>query len=143
MLHCFWLRLEVVKSELYGEKADVWAAGCILYQMATLNPPFYSTNMLSLATKVFRFGRSSYQLFLHVFTRSVRIYVWSYICINCSLVWCVNEHKHLSLHELLFCYSNSKNCLEILMYYYLSDYHTFIIVFGDRSFRYVKFNKVL
>ncbi|KAM4705139.1 LOW QUALITY PROTEIN: serine/threonine-protein kinase Nek10 [Rhinophrynus dorsalis] len=43
---------EVVKSEPYGEKADVWAAGCILYQMVTLNPPFYSTNMLSLATKI-------------------------------------------------------------------------------------------
>ncbi|XP_078520087.1 serine/threonine-protein kinase Nek10 isoform X2 [Lissotriton helveticus] len=43
---------EVVKSEPYGEKADVWAAGCILYQMATLQPPFYSTNMLSLATKI-------------------------------------------------------------------------------------------
>ncbi|XP_074840534.1 serine/threonine-protein kinase Nek10 isoform X7 [Carettochelys insculpta] len=43
---------EVVKSEPYGEKADVWAAGCILYQMATLKPPFYSTNMLSLAIKI-------------------------------------------------------------------------------------------
>ncbi|KAK2489420.1 hypothetical protein MC885_017198, partial [Smutsia gigantea] len=43
---------EVLKSEPYGEKADVWAAGCILYQMATLHPPFYSTNMLSLATKI-------------------------------------------------------------------------------------------
>ncbi|NXE48257.1 NEK10 kinase, partial [Casuarius casuarius] len=43
---------EVVKSEPYGEKADVWAAGCILYQMATLSPPFYSTNMLSLAAKI-------------------------------------------------------------------------------------------
>lgn len=43
---------EVVKSEPYGEKADIWAAGCILYQMATLNPPFYSSNMLSLATKI-------------------------------------------------------------------------------------------
>uniref|UniRef100_A0A803T7D7 NIMA related kinase 10 n=1 Tax=Anolis carolinensis TaxID=28377 RepID=A0A803T7D7_ANOCA len=43
---------EVVKSEPYGEKADVWAVGCVLYQMATLNPPFYSTNMLSLATKI-------------------------------------------------------------------------------------------
>uniref|UniRef100_A0A671ENH6 Serine/threonine-protein kinase Nek10 n=1 Tax=Rhinolophus ferrumequinum TaxID=59479 RepID=A0A671ENH6_RHIFE len=43
---------EVLKSEPYGEKADVWAAGCILYQMATLNPPFCSTNMLSLATKI-------------------------------------------------------------------------------------------
>ncbi|KAM4689029.1 serine/threonine-protein kinase Nek10 [Discoglossus pictus] len=43
---------EIVKSEPYGEKADVWAAGCILYQMATLNPPFHSSNMLSLATKI-------------------------------------------------------------------------------------------
>ncbi|XP_029306527.1 LOW QUALITY PROTEIN: serine/threonine-protein kinase Nek10 [Cottoperca gobio] len=43
---------EVVKNEPYGEKADVWALGCLLYQMATLQPPFYSSNMLSLASKI-------------------------------------------------------------------------------------------
>lgn len=43
---------EIVKNEPYGEKADVWALGCILYHMVSLQPPFYSTNMLSLATKV-------------------------------------------------------------------------------------------
>ncbi|XP_051999220.1 serine/threonine-protein kinase Nek10 [Xyrauchen texanus] len=43
---------EIVKNEPYGEKADVWAAGCILYQLVTLTPPFYSANMLSLATKI-------------------------------------------------------------------------------------------
>lgn len=43
---------EVVKGLPYGEKADIWGIGCILYQMATLAPPFNSTNMLSLATKI-------------------------------------------------------------------------------------------
>ncbi|XP_038566526.1 serine/threonine-protein kinase Nek10 [Micropterus salmoides] len=43
---------EVVKNEPYGEKADVWALGCILYQMASLKPPFNSSNMLSLASKI-------------------------------------------------------------------------------------------
>uniref|UniRef100_A0A672SY90 Protein kinase domain-containing protein n=1 Tax=Sinocyclocheilus grahami TaxID=75366 RepID=A0A672SY90_SINGR len=43
---------EIVKNEPYGEKADVWAVGCILYQMVTLTPPFFSANMLSLATKI-------------------------------------------------------------------------------------------
>ena len=43
---------EIIQSLPYGEKADVWALGCVFYQMATLNPPFFSSNMLTLATKV-------------------------------------------------------------------------------------------
>lgn len=42
---------EILKNEPYGEKADVWAIGCILYELCTLRAPFYSTNMLQLATK--------------------------------------------------------------------------------------------
>ena len=43
---------ELLQNQPYGEKADVWAIGCILYQMCALKPPFYSSNMLTLATKI-------------------------------------------------------------------------------------------
>ena len=43
---------EIVESKEYDKKADIWASGCILYEMASLQPPFYATNMLSLAKKV-------------------------------------------------------------------------------------------
>jgi len=43
---------EIIQNLPYGEKADVWSLGCLLYQMCCLRPPFYSSNMLTLATKV-------------------------------------------------------------------------------------------
>ena len=43
---------EIVQNFPYGEKADIWALGCILYQMCTLQAPFFSDNMLVLVNKV-------------------------------------------------------------------------------------------
>ncbi|XP_071966114.1 serine/threonine-protein kinase Nek10-like isoform X1 [Antedon mediterranea] len=43
---------EIIQNEPYGEKADIWALGCILYQMCTLEAPFYSQNMLALAKTI-------------------------------------------------------------------------------------------
>jgi serine/threonine protein kinase len=43
---------ELVENKEYDKKADIWAAGCILYEMCTLQPPFYATNMLLLAKKI-------------------------------------------------------------------------------------------
>ena len=43
---------ELVQSEPYTEKVDIWAAGCLLYLMAMLHAPFKAANPLALATKV-------------------------------------------------------------------------------------------
>lgn len=68
-----------MQNQPYGEKADVWALGCILYQMCMLKPPFYSDNMLSLVTKVS----------LHVFMVSKMFLVFHMlwpVTITCHLV---------------------------------------------------------
>ncbi|KAL4222854.1 Serine/threonine-protein kinase Nek10 [Mactra antiquata] len=43
---------EMVEGHPYGEKADIWALGCILYQMCVLDPPFFNTNMLTLVKNI-------------------------------------------------------------------------------------------
>jgi NIMA (never in mitosis gene a)-related kinase len=43
---------EIVENKPYSEKADIWAVGCILYELACLKPPFVSNNALTLAKKI-------------------------------------------------------------------------------------------
>ncbi|KAL3832242.1 hypothetical protein ACJMK2_023902 [Sinanodonta woodiana] len=43
---------EMVQHLPYGEKADIWALGCIVYQMCTLEPPFFSNNLLALSEAI-------------------------------------------------------------------------------------------
>jgi len=43
---------EIIQHEQYGEKADIWSLGCILYQTAMLRPPFEGGNPLVVATAI-------------------------------------------------------------------------------------------
>eukprot|EP00516_Mucochytrium_quahogii_P003385 CAMPEP_0203755638 /NCGR_PEP_ID=MMETSP0098-20131031/9054_1 /ASSEMBLY_ACC=CAM_ASM_000208 /TAXON_ID=96639 /ORGANISM=" , Strain NY0313808BC1" /LENGTH=452 /DNA_ID=CAMNT_0050647187 /DNA_START=501 /DNA_END=1856 /DNA_ORIENTATION=+ len=43
---------ELCEEALYDERSDVWALGCLVYQMATLRPPFLASNQLALAKKI-------------------------------------------------------------------------------------------
>jgi len=43
---------EIIQAEAYGEKADIWSLGCILYQTAMLRPPFQGGNPLVVARTI-------------------------------------------------------------------------------------------
>jgi serine/threonine protein kinase len=58
----FYLSPEMCEGKTYGAKSDIWAAGCILYEMISLKKPFMSDNIPNLASKIISV-RSKHVLF--------------------------------------------------------------------------------
>lgn len=50
----YYLSPEICEEKPYNEKSDVWALGCILYEMATFKHPFNATNQGALILKILR-----------------------------------------------------------------------------------------
>jgi serine/threonine protein kinase len=43
---------EVMKNEIISYESDIWALGCIIYEMIKLKPPFLGDNSLTVANNV-------------------------------------------------------------------------------------------
>ena len=48
----YYMSPELIREAAYTEKTDIWSAGCVLYEIIALKPPFKSTNHLALAQKI-------------------------------------------------------------------------------------------
>ena len=48
------------RVDIYNEKSDIWALGCLMYEITMLKPPFNAKNGISLAKKIVSQGISPY-----------------------------------------------------------------------------------
>ena len=45
---------EVWEDQPYSSKCDIWSLGCVIYELASLKPPFLAKNMAELSQKVIK-----------------------------------------------------------------------------------------
>ncbi len=48
----YYMSPEQINDSKYNEQSDIWSLGCIIYELASLRPPFQAQNHLSLALKI-------------------------------------------------------------------------------------------
>ena len=103
----YFMAPEVCRGDPYGEKADVWAIGCILYELALLRKPFDADSIQGVFDKIIHKPLDFYGEELNTDVRmliiamldkdpSKRPSIWelSYIpCINDRINNFIKEHK--------------------------------------------------
>ena len=50
----YYLSPEICENKPYNNKSDLWAMGCVLYEMATLKHAFQAGSMKNLILKIIR-----------------------------------------------------------------------------------------
>jgi len=50
----YYLSPEICEEKPYNEKSDIWALGCILYEICTFKHPFNATNQAALIMKILK-----------------------------------------------------------------------------------------
>lgn len=74
-----YLSPELCQDVPYSSKSDIWALGCLLYEICALNPPFSATNLLSLFYKI---TKGKYDPVPDVFSDSIMTLIHKMLCLD-------------------------------------------------------------
>ncbi len=74
-----YLSPELCQDVPYSSKSDIWALGCLLYELCALRPPFAATNLLSLFYKI---TKGEYDPVAAVYSHNVSSLVHRMLCVN-------------------------------------------------------------
>ena len=101
---------ELYRGERHDHKTDMWALGCLLFELMTLKPAFYGKNIVEIQTNIIRgkFGNitDTYSTDLHsLLKKLINIYQRQRICIN-TLLKSEEVVKQLKIRDLLISISD-------------------------------------
>ncbi|XP_049897537.1 NIMA-related kinase 12 [Epinephelus moara] len=74
-----YLSPELCQDVPYSSKSDIWALGCLLYEVCALRPPFAATNLLSLFYKI---TKGEYDPVPNIYSNNISSLIQSMLCLN-------------------------------------------------------------
>ncbi|KAK9517834.1 hypothetical protein VZT92_023175 [Zoarces viviparus] len=94
-----YLSPELCQDVPYSSKSDIWALGCLLYEICALRPPFSATNLMSLFYKI---TKGEYDPLPSIYSDEVSSLIQRMLCLNPenrpTAAWMLNTayvQKHL------------------------------------------------
>ncbi|XP_056237950.1 NIMA-related kinase 12 [Seriola aureovittata] len=74
-----YLSPELCQDVPYSSKSDIWALGCLLYEICALRPPFAATNLLSLLYKI---TKGEYDPVPNTYSDNISSSIKRMLCLN-------------------------------------------------------------
>lgn len=93
-----YLSPELCQDVPYSSKSDIWALGCLLYEICALRPPFAATNLLSLFYKI---TKGDYNPVPDEYSDSISSLIQMMLCLNPEnrpSAACILNHAYVQGH---------------------------------------------
>lgn len=93
-----YLSPELCQDVPYSSKSDIWALGCLLYELCALRPPFTATNLMSLFYKI---TKGEYNPVPDLYSQDISSLIQTMLCLNPEhrpSAACVLSHAYVQGH---------------------------------------------